>query len=125
MYFFSHVSLKNVKIELAFFFLRILFFFFLVDKFASYVIFFLIKKKNLFEFHLNYFFLFMSSSSQPKIPTIYTQSFLVFHYFYYVIYNYYDLYLCTVLFKQVGCCSPVCAPPQCCPFFVITLLFYY
>ena len=32
--------------------------------------------------------MFISSSSQPKIPTIYTHSFLVFHYFYYVLYNY-------------------------------------
>ena len=32
--------------------------------------------------------MFISSSSQPKIITIYTQSFLVFHYFYYVLYNY-------------------------------------
>ena len=32
--------------------------------------------------------MFISSSSQPKILTIYTHSFLVFHYFYYVLYNY-------------------------------------
>ena len=46
-----------------------------MDKFASYVIFFLIiklKKKN-FEFHLNYFFLFIVSSSQPNY--VYTQFF--------------------------------------------------
>ena len=32
--------------------------------------------------------MFISSSSQPKILTIYTHSFLVFSYFYYVFYNY-------------------------------------
>ena len=73
-----------------------------MDKFASYVIFFLIiklKKKKVFEFHLNYFFLFISSSLQPKILTIYTYSFLVFHYFYYVLYNYllYSSFLLSTL----------------------------
>ena len=63
-----------------------------MDKFASYVIFFLIiklkKKKKVFEFHLNFFFLFISSSSQPKILSIYTHSFLVYYSFYYVPSNY-------------------------------------
>ena len=72
-----------------------------MDKFAFHVIFFLIiklKKKKVFELHLNYF-LFISSSSQPKIPTIYTQSFFMFHYFYYVLYNYllYSSFLLSIL----------------------------
>ena len=79
------------------------FFFFWVDKFASYVIFFLIiklkKKKKVFEFHLNSFFLFMSSSSQPKILSIYTHSFLVYYSFYYIPYNYllYSSFLLSIL----------------------------
>ena len=74
-----------------FFFTTFLFSFLFLDKFASYVIFFLIiklKKKKVFEFHLNSFFLFISSSSQPKILSIYTHSFLVYYYLYYVPYNY-------------------------------------
>ena len=42
--------------------------------------------------------MFISSSSAPKIPTIYTQSFLMFHYFYYVLYNYL-LYSSFLLFS--------------------------
>ena len=43
--------------------------------------------------------MFISSSSQPKIPTIYTHSFLVFHYFYYILYNYllYSSFLLSTL----------------------------
>ena len=43
--------------------------------------------------------MFISSSSQPKILTIYTHSFLVFHYFYYVLYNYllYSSFLLSAL----------------------------
>ena len=43
--------------------------------------------------------MFISSSSQLKIPTIYIQSFLVFHYFYYVLYNYllYSSFLLSIL----------------------------
>ena len=84
-----------------FFLLR--FFLFFVDKFSSYVIFFLIiklkkKKKKVFEFHINSF-LFISSSSQPKILSIYTHGFLVLYSLYYVPYNYLlysSLLFCTL-----------------------------
>ena len=43
--------------------------------------------------------MFISSSSQPKILTIYTYNFLVFYYFYYVLYNYllYSSFLLSTL----------------------------
>ena len=59
--------------------------FFCVDEFASYVNFILIiklKKKKLFDFHLNSFFLFIPSSSQLKILS------MVYYPFFYLPYNY-------------------------------------
>ena len=47
-----------------------------------------VKKKKVFDFHLNSFFLFISSSSQLKILSIYTHSFLEYYFFFYLPYNY-------------------------------------
>ena len=46
-----------------------------------------VKKKKVFDFHLNSFLL-ISSSSQLKILSIYTHSFLVYYSFFYLPYKY-------------------------------------
>ena len=58
-----------------------------------------VKKKKVFDFHLNSFFLFISSSSQLKILSIYTHSFLIYYSIFYLPYNYllYSSLLLTTL----------------------------